>query len=117
LNVANIYADVCLRVRVLISFLSHAKRFKRGIMKKSDFGAFVLMVGLSAIGISGLVLTSTEKGIAQGQGMQNMPGMNMSKSKPAAQKKRTAKKKLAKKHNMAKMPGMYMSGMKMSGMH
>ncbi len=86
-------------------------------MKKSDFGAFVLMVGLSAIGISGLVLTSTENGIAQGQGMQNMPGMNMSKSKPAAQKKSTAKKKLAKKPNMANMPGMNMSGMKMSGMH
>src|SRR5437773_10527280 len=87
---------------------------KGGIMKKSDFGAFVLMAGLSAIGISGLVLTSTENGIAQGQGMQNMPGMNMSKSRPAAQKKSTAKKKLAKKPNM---PGMNMSGMKMSGMH
>src|SRR5436309_569905 len=55
---------------------------KGGIMKKSGFGAFVLMVGLSAIGISGLVLTSTENGIAQSQGMQNMPGMNMSNTKP-----------------------------------
>jgi len=80
-------------------------------MKKSDFGAFVLMVGLSAIGISGLVLTSTENGIAQGQGMQNMPGMNMSKSKPKSRKKRTATKKgkPEKKHNMANMPGMNMS--------
>src|SRR5436853_2440604 len=90
---------------------------KGGIMKKSGFGAFVLMVGLSATGISGLVLTSTENGIARGQGMQNMPGMNLSQSKPAAQKKRTSKKKPAKKHNMANMPGMNMSGMKMSGMH
>src|SRR2546429_6140213 len=90
---------------------------KGGIMKKSGFGAFVLMVGLSATGISGLVLTSTENGIAQGQGMQNMPGMNLSQSKPAAQKKKTSKKKPAKKHNMANMPGMNMSGMKMSGMH
>ena len=51
--------------------------------------------------------------------MQNMRGMNMSKSKPKSRKKRTATKKgkPEKKHNMANMPGMNMPRMNMSGMH
>src|SRR5437667_2664148 len=88
-------------------------------MKRSGFGASVRIVGVSAIIFSGLVLTSTDSTIAQGQGMQNMRGMNMSKSKPKSRKKRTATKKgkPEKKHNMANMPGMNMPGMNMSGMH
>jgi hypothetical protein len=93
-------------------------------MKRSGFGAFVLMVGLSAVIITGLVLTSTDNAIAQGHDMQNMPGMNMSKSKPKARKKRAAAKKRRppNKHRMGNMagmnmPGMNMPGMKMPGMH
>jgi len=84
-------------------------------MKRLGFGAFIRVVGLSAIIITGLILSSTNNASPHGQDMQNMPGM--SKSKPAAQKKRTSKRKPAKKHNMANMPGMTMPGMNMSGMH
>jgi len=87
-------------------------------MKRAGFGALVLMVGLSAIIIFGLVLTLMDNAIAQGQAMQNMPGMSMSKSKPKGRKKRTTtgKRKPAKKDNMTNMPGMNMPGMNMSGM-
>ena len=73
-------------------------------MKRSGFGASVRIVGLSAIIFSGLVLTSTDSTIAQGQGMQNMRGMNMSKSKPKSRKKRTATKKgkPEKKHKIGR---------------
>src|SRR3989442_2528742 len=84
-------------------------------MKRLGFGAFIRVVGLSAIIITGLILSSTNNASPHGQDMQNMPGM--SKSKPAAQKKRTSKRKPAKKHNMANMPGMTMPGMNMSRMH
>jgi len=69
------------------------------------------MAGLSAVIISGLIFSFTNNASTHGQDMQNMPGMNMSKSKPAAQKKRTSKRKPTKKHNMANMPGMNMPGM------
>lgn len=62
-------------------------------MKRLRFGVLVLIVGLSAVIITGLMLSSTNDAIAQGHDMQNMPGMNMSKSKPKGRKKRTAAKK------------------------
>ena len=80
-------------------------------MKWFSFRVFIQMAGLSALIISGLILSFTNNASTQGQDMQNMPGMNMSKSKPAAQKKRTSKRKPAKKHSMTNMPGMNMSGM------
>src|SRR5437660_1259216 len=85
-------------------------------MNRLGFGAFIRVVGLSAVIITGLILSSTNNASPQTQDMKNMPGMNMSKSKPAAQRKRTSKRKPAKKHDMANMPGMNMPGMNMSGM-
>src|SRR5437667_7885495 len=82
-------------------------------MKRLGFGAFIRVVGLSAVIITGLILSSTNNASPHGQDMQNMPGM--SKSKPAAQKKRTSKRKPARKQNMENMPGM--PGMNMSGIH
>ena len=84
-------------------------------MKKLGFSALNRMVGLSAVIIIGLILSSNSIASPQGHDMKNMPGM--SKSKPGAQKKRTSKRKSVKKHNMANMPGMNMPGMNMSGMH
>src|SRR5438128_1250900 len=84
-------------------------------MKGLGLCAFIGVGGLSAVIITGLILSSTNHASPDGQDMQNMP--EMSKSKPAAQKKRSSKRKPAKKHNMANMPGMTMPGMNMSGMH
>jgi len=85
-------------------------------MKLFSFRVFIRMASLSAVIISGLILSFSNNASTHGQDMKNMPGMNMSKSKPAAQKKRTSKRKPTKKHNMANMPGMNMAGMNMSGM-
>src|SRR6266404_430744 len=93
-------------------------------MKRSSVGAFIRMLGLSAVIILGLILTSAQLAVAQGHDMQNMPGMKMPKTKAKAtrkaapRKRRVARKNLPpKKHDMSKMPGMNMPGMKMPAKH
>jgi hypothetical protein len=92
-------------------------------MQRLSFGTLIRVWGLSALIVTGLIVTATTTN-ALGQDMQNMPGMKMPNSKSktsrkAAPKKRRVarKRRLAKKHRMGKMPGMSMPGMKMSGMH
>lgn len=83
-------------------------------MKRISFGAFVIMAGLGAVIIIGQILTSADSAMAQGQDMQNMPGMKMPKpkakvTKAAPKKRRVARKKLpSRKHSMSNMPGMRM---------
>jgi len=96
------------------------KKFKSGIMKRLGFGALIRVWGISALVVTGLIVTTTTTN-ALGQDMQNMPGMNMPKSKSTAsrkaapRKRRVARKRqLTKKHDMSTMPGMDMPGMKMS---
>jgi hypothetical protein len=93
-------------------------------MKRSNFCAFILMSGLSAVVIIGLIPSTIVIVVAQGHDMQNMPGMKMSKPKAkvrrktAVKKRRVAKRKsrTTKKHDMSNMSGMKMPGMKMPGM-
>ncbi|MDX6445622.1 MAG: hypothetical protein QOH71_2696 [Blastocatellia bacterium] len=83
-------------------------------MKRISFGAFVIMAGLGAVIIISQILTSAHSAMAQGQDMQNMPGMKMPKpkakvTKAAPKKRRVARKKLpSRKHAMSNMPGMRM---------
>lgn len=89
-------------------------------MKKLGFGAFIRMVGISAVIIIGLIHTSNSIASLQGHDMKNMPGMNMSKPKAKPKRKRTStrrkptrRRQAAKKHTMSNMPGMKMPGMNM----
>jgi hypothetical protein len=104
-------------------FVVLRKEFKGEVMQKLTRGAFIRLSGLSALIISGLLLTSTTAPVAQGQDMKNMPGMKMGNPKPkAGQKAAPRKRKVARtrrpanKHQMGNMPGMNMPGMNMSGM-
>jgi hypothetical protein len=90
-------------------------------MKRSKFCAFILMSGLSAVIIIGLLLSSVVIVVAQGHDM-HMPGMKMSKPKAKVRRKTAVKKRrvttrTARKHDMGNMHGMKMPGMKMSPMH
>lgn len=89
-------------------------------MKGFSFGTSVRLIGLSTVIITGLILSSSGNAGPQGHDMQNMPGMNMSKSKPkttrkksSARRKSSTRRRSAKKHNMGNMPGMKMPGMNM----
>jgi hypothetical protein len=94
-------------------------------MQRLGLGAVIRMRGLSALIVTGLIVTATTtNALGQGHDMQNMPGMKMPKAKSKASRKATPnkrrvarKRRLAKKHRMGNMPGMSMPGMKMSGMH
>src|SRR6266581_4372857 len=94
-------------------------------MQRSSFGALIRVWGISALIVTGLIVTATSpNALGQGHDMQNMPGMKMPKAKPKASrkvvpKKRrvTRKRRLAKKHDIGNMAGMNMPGMKMPGMH
>src|SRR5205085_1533174 len=52
-------------------------------MNRLGLGAFIRVVGLSAVIITGLILSSTNNAISQGQDMRNMPGMNMPQTSPS----------------------------------
>jgi hypothetical protein len=96
------------------------KKFKGEIMKRLSFGALIRVWGLSALIVTGLIVTPTTNALGQGHDMQGMSGMKMPKpkSKPrrkaAPRKKRVAARRRppAKKHQMRSMPGMKMPGMK-----
>ena len=87
-------------------------------MQRLSFGTLIHVWGLSALIVTGLIVTSTTNALGQGNDMQNMPGMKMPKAKSKASRKATPKKRRvartrrpAKKHDMSNMPGMKMSGM------
>ncbi len=92
-------------------------------MKRLGVGASIHVMGLSAVMMIGLILSSTKDVFAQGHDMQNMPGMKMSKPKAKQSRKTTVKKRRAaatkrrttKKHDMSNMSRMKMSGMDRRG--
>src|SRR2546421_1114150 len=79
-------------------------------MKKAIRQMRLELLGVLALSV---LLGGVADSRLQGRDMQNMPGMNMSQSKPKARKKRTAAKKRrpANKRQMGNMPGMNMPGM------
>jgi hypothetical protein len=87
-------------------------------MQRLSFGRLIRVWGLSALIVTGLIVTSTTNALGQGNDMQNMPGMKMPKAESKASRKARPKKKRvarkrrpAKKHDMSNMPGIKMSGM------
>ena len=93
-------------------------------MQRLSFGALIRVWGISALIVTGLIVTTTSTNIL-GQDMQNMPGMKMPKAKSTAatrkavpkKRRQTRKKPPAKKHDMSNMPGMNMPGVKMPLTH
>jgi hypothetical protein len=68
---------VCPRSRQLLGLLCYVKKFKGEIMQRLSFGTLIRLWGLSALIVTGLIVTSTTNALGQGNDMQNMPAMNM----------------------------------------
>ena len=61
-------------------------------MQRLSFGALIRVWGISALIVTGLIVTSTTNALGQGNDMQNMPGMKMPKAKSKASRKARLKR-------------------------
>ena len=62
-------------------------------MQRLSFGTLIHVWGLSALIVTGLIVTATTNALGQGNDMQNMPGMKMPKAKSKASRKAAPKKR------------------------
>ena len=75
-------------------------------MQRLSFGTLIRVWGLSALIVTGLIVTSTTSALGQGNDMQNMPGMKMP-AKPSSSPKQSAAPSPSPSPQMkTNMPGM-----------
>jgi hypothetical protein len=74
---------LCARSRQLFGLFVIAKKFSGEIMQRLTFVALIRVWGVSALIVTGLIVTTTTTN-ALGQDMQDMPGMKMPKPKSTA---------------------------------